>query len=150
MRGVAAAGLEAGAVVPSEVVEARLYDQLVLWVEACSKRALLASLLGCNTVEDTVEEGGGEAGDTLVCADPNGVFGGSECPARPAGIALGVSRTFHLCTTSSLSKVDGFTAMWLTVAHRDLFAGTCSSTRAKTPMDCADGQTTRIDVQLPM
>ncbi|KAJ9508930.1 hypothetical protein QJQ45_028249 [Haematococcus lacustris] len=45
MRGVAAAGLEAGAVVPSEVVEARLYDQLVLWVEACSKRALLASLL---------------------------------------------------------------------------------------------------------
>ncbi|GFH06327.1 uncharacterized protein HaLaN_00937, partial [Haematococcus lacustris] len=45
MRGVSAAGLEAGAVVPSEVVEARLYDQLVLWVEACSKRALLASLL---------------------------------------------------------------------------------------------------------
>ncbi|KAJ9531896.1 hypothetical protein QJQ45_021993 [Haematococcus lacustris] len=45
MRGVAAAGLEAGAVVASEVVEARLYDQLVLWVEACSKRALLASLL---------------------------------------------------------------------------------------------------------
>ncbi|KAJ9527712.1 hypothetical protein QJQ45_000306 [Haematococcus lacustris] len=45
MRGVAAAGLEAGAVVPSEVVEARLHDQLVLWVEACSKRALLASLL---------------------------------------------------------------------------------------------------------
>ncbi|KAJ9528931.1 hypothetical protein QJQ45_000494 [Haematococcus lacustris] len=45
MRGVSAAGLEAGAVVPSEVVEARLYAQLVLWVEACSKRALLASLL---------------------------------------------------------------------------------------------------------
>ncbi|KAL6754734.1 hypothetical protein V8C86DRAFT_3138475 [Haematococcus lacustris] len=45
MRGVSAAGLEAGAVVPSEVVEARLYDQLVLGVEACSKRALLASLL---------------------------------------------------------------------------------------------------------
>ncbi|GFH15074.1 hypothetical protein HaLaN_11236 [Haematococcus lacustris] len=45
MSGVAAAGLEAGAVVPSEVVEARLHDQLVLWVEACSKRALLASLL---------------------------------------------------------------------------------------------------------
>ncbi|KAJ9514015.1 hypothetical protein QJQ45_021098, partial [Haematococcus lacustris] len=37
--------VEAGAVVPSEVVEARLYDQLVLCVEACSKRALLASLL---------------------------------------------------------------------------------------------------------
>ncbi|GFH31156.1 hypothetical protein HaLaN_30139 [Haematococcus lacustris] len=36
---------EEGAVVPSEVVEARLCDQLVLWVEACSKRALLASLL---------------------------------------------------------------------------------------------------------
>ncbi|GFH15718.1 hypothetical protein HaLaN_11999 [Haematococcus lacustris] len=45
MRGVSAAGLEAGAVVPSEVVEARLYAQLVLWVEACSRRALLASLL---------------------------------------------------------------------------------------------------------
>ncbi|GFH11935.1 hypothetical protein HaLaN_07526, partial [Haematococcus lacustris] len=45
MRGVSAAGLEAGAVVPCEVVEARLYDQLVLWVEASSKRALLASLL---------------------------------------------------------------------------------------------------------
>ncbi|KAJ9508648.1 hypothetical protein QJQ45_027933, partial [Haematococcus lacustris] len=45
MRGVAAAGLEEGAVVPSDVVEARLYDQLVLWVEACSKRAMLASLL---------------------------------------------------------------------------------------------------------
>ncbi|GFH10142.1 uncharacterized protein HaLaN_05403 [Haematococcus lacustris] len=45
MRGVSAAGFEAGAVVPSEVVEARLYAQLVLWVEACSKRALLASLL---------------------------------------------------------------------------------------------------------
>ncbi|KAJ9518073.1 hypothetical protein QJQ45_009990 [Haematococcus lacustris] len=37
--------IEAGAVVPSEVVEARLYDQLLLWVEACTKRALLASLL---------------------------------------------------------------------------------------------------------
>ncbi|KAJ9509712.1 hypothetical protein QJQ45_011278 [Haematococcus lacustris] len=45
MRGVSAAGLEEGAVVASEVVEARLYGQLVLWVEACSKRALLASLL---------------------------------------------------------------------------------------------------------
>ncbi|GFH23808.1 uncharacterized protein HaLaN_21489 [Haematococcus lacustris] len=45
MSGVSAAGLEEGAVVPSEVVEARLHDQLVLWVEACSKRALLASLL---------------------------------------------------------------------------------------------------------
>ncbi|KAJ9519650.1 hypothetical protein QJQ45_013283 [Haematococcus lacustris] len=45
MEGVSAAGLEEGAVVPSEVVEARLYQQRVLWVEACSKRALLASLL---------------------------------------------------------------------------------------------------------
>ncbi|KAJ9509541.1 hypothetical protein QJQ45_002007 [Haematococcus lacustris] len=45
MRGVSAAGLEEGAVVASEVIEARLYEQLVLWVEACSKRALLASLL---------------------------------------------------------------------------------------------------------
>ncbi|GFH08124.1 uncharacterized protein HaLaN_03039 [Haematococcus lacustris] len=45
MSGVSAAGLEEGAVVPSEMVEARLYGHLVLWVEACSKRALLASLL---------------------------------------------------------------------------------------------------------
>ncbi|GFH29849.1 hypothetical protein HaLaN_28584, partial [Haematococcus lacustris] len=27
----------------------------------------------------------------------------------------------------------------------DLFAGTCGSTRAKSPMACADGQMTRID-----
>ncbi|KAL6753098.1 hypothetical protein V8C86DRAFT_2438700 [Haematococcus lacustris] len=45
MRGVAAAGVEEGAVVPSEVVEARLVTQIEAWVEACSKRALLASLL---------------------------------------------------------------------------------------------------------
>ncbi|KAL6752428.1 hypothetical protein V8C86DRAFT_3141159 [Haematococcus lacustris] len=63
MRGVSAAGLEAGAVVPSEVVEARLYDQLVLWVEACSKRALLASLLlglmvrGCFTRVTVLADG---------------------------------------------------------------------------------------------
>ncbi|KAJ9508553.1 hypothetical protein QJQ45_012090 [Haematococcus lacustris] len=63
MRGVAAAGLEAGAVVPSEVVEARLYAQLVLWVEACSKRALLASLLlglmvrGCFTRVTVLADG---------------------------------------------------------------------------------------------
>ncbi|KAJ9520273.1 hypothetical protein QJQ45_030255, partial [Haematococcus lacustris] len=52
-----------GAVVPSEVVEARLYDQLVLWVEACSKRALLASLLlglmvrGCFTRVTVLADG---------------------------------------------------------------------------------------------
>ncbi|KAJ9509030.1 hypothetical protein QJQ45_001528 [Haematococcus lacustris] len=45
MRGVSAAGLEEGAVVASEVVEARLVQQIVAWVEACSKRALFASLL---------------------------------------------------------------------------------------------------------
>ncbi|KAJ9525476.1 hypothetical protein QJQ45_003121 [Haematococcus lacustris] len=45
MRGVAAAGLEEGAIVPSEVVEAQLVTQIEAWVEACSKRALLASLL---------------------------------------------------------------------------------------------------------
>ncbi|KAJ9518509.1 hypothetical protein QJQ45_018570 [Haematococcus lacustris] len=45
MRGVCAAGLEAGAVVASEVVEARLVTQLEAWVEACSMRALLGSLL---------------------------------------------------------------------------------------------------------
>ncbi|KAJ9511436.1 hypothetical protein QJQ45_029906 [Haematococcus lacustris] len=49
--------VEAGAVVASEVVEARLYDRLVLWVEACNKRALLASLilgLMVHTPEDAV------------------------------------------------------------------------------------------------
>ncbi|KAJ9520044.1 hypothetical protein QJQ45_029982 [Haematococcus lacustris] len=45
MRGVCAAGLEAGAVVASEVVEARLVTQIEAWVEACSMRALLGSLL---------------------------------------------------------------------------------------------------------
>ncbi|KAJ9528949.1 hypothetical protein QJQ45_000512 [Haematococcus lacustris] len=45
MRGVCAAGLEAGVVVASEVVEARLVTQLEAWAEACSMRALLGSLL---------------------------------------------------------------------------------------------------------
>ncbi|KAJ9517735.1 hypothetical protein QJQ45_004039 [Haematococcus lacustris] len=45
MRGVCAAGLEAGLVVASEVVEARVVTQLEAWVEACSMRALLGSLL---------------------------------------------------------------------------------------------------------
>ncbi|KAJ9514392.1 hypothetical protein QJQ45_012389 [Haematococcus lacustris] len=45
MRGVCAAGLEAGAVVASEVVEARVVTQIEAWVEACSMRALLGSLL---------------------------------------------------------------------------------------------------------
>ncbi|KAJ9531957.1 hypothetical protein QJQ45_003660 [Haematococcus lacustris] len=44
-QGVCAAGLEAGAVVASEVVEARVVTQLEAWVEACSMRALLGSLL---------------------------------------------------------------------------------------------------------
>ncbi|KAJ9512594.1 hypothetical protein QJQ45_018902 [Haematococcus lacustris] len=45
MRGVCAAGLEAGAVVACEVVEARLATQIEAWVEVCSMRALLGSLL---------------------------------------------------------------------------------------------------------
>ncbi|KAJ9518159.1 hypothetical protein QJQ45_010097 [Haematococcus lacustris] len=45
MRGVCAAGLEAGAVVASEVVELRVVTQLKAWVEACTMRALLGSLL---------------------------------------------------------------------------------------------------------
>ncbi|KAJ9523779.1 hypothetical protein QJQ45_019972, partial [Haematococcus lacustris] len=45
MTGVSAAGLEAGAVMASEVVEARLVTQLEAWVKACSMRALLANLL---------------------------------------------------------------------------------------------------------
>ncbi|KAJ9512595.1 hypothetical protein QJQ45_018900 [Haematococcus lacustris] len=45
MRGVCAAGLEAGAVVASEVVELRVVTQIEAWVEACSMRALLGGLL---------------------------------------------------------------------------------------------------------
>ncbi|KAL6761947.1 hypothetical protein V8C86DRAFT_3131194 [Haematococcus lacustris] len=87
MRGVSAAGLEEGAVVPSEVVEARLYDQLVLWVEACSKRALLASLLlglmvrGCFT-------------RVTVLADGQEVF--EEIPAEDAPIPEFAERNLFL------------------------------------------------------
>ncbi|KAJ9512785.1 hypothetical protein QJQ45_029011 [Haematococcus lacustris] len=45
MRGVCAAGLEAGAVVASEVVELRVVTQIEAWVEVCSMRALLGGLL---------------------------------------------------------------------------------------------------------
>ncbi|KAJ9511334.1 hypothetical protein QJQ45_029742 [Haematococcus lacustris] len=74
MRGVPAAGLEEGAVVAPEVVEARLFQQLVLWVEACSKRALLASLLsglmvrGCFT-RVTVLADGQEAFEDIPAED---------------------------------------------------------------------------------
>ncbi|KAJ9532139.1 hypothetical protein QJQ45_003857 [Haematococcus lacustris] len=77
MRGVSAAGLEAGAVVPSEVVEARLYAQLVLWVEACSKRALLASLLLGLMVRDSF---------TRVTALADGQKLLEELPAEDADI----------------------------------------------------------------
>ncbi|KAJ9532267.1 hypothetical protein QJQ45_010329 [Haematococcus lacustris] len=44
MRGVCAAGLEAGAVVASEVVEARLVTQIEAWVEACSMRVCIIGI----------------------------------------------------------------------------------------------------------
>ncbi|KAL6755730.1 hypothetical protein V8C86DRAFT_3027254 [Haematococcus lacustris] len=72
-----AAGLEAGAVVASEVVEARLDDQLVLWVEACSKGALLASLLLGLMVRDCFTR-------VTVLADGQEVF--KEIPAEDADI----------------------------------------------------------------
>ncbi|KAJ9533004.1 hypothetical protein QJQ45_018101, partial [Haematococcus lacustris] len=56
MRGVCAAGLEAGAVVASEVVEARVVTQLEAWVEACSMRALLGSLLLGLAPSEAVED----------------------------------------------------------------------------------------------
>ncbi|KAJ9509588.1 hypothetical protein QJQ45_011199 [Haematococcus lacustris] len=87
MRGVFAAGLEAGAVVPSEVVEARLYDQLVLWVEACSKRALLASLLLGLMVRDCFTR-------VTVLADGQEVF--EEIPAEDAVIPNLAERNLYL------------------------------------------------------
>ncbi|KAJ9508846.1 hypothetical protein QJQ45_028162 [Haematococcus lacustris] len=87
MRGVAAAGLEAGAVVPSEVVEARLHDQLVLWVEACSKRALLASLLLGLMVRDSF---------TRVTALADGQELLEEIPAEDADIPDFAERNLYL------------------------------------------------------
>ncbi|KAJ9514548.1 hypothetical protein QJQ45_016278 [Haematococcus lacustris] len=45
MRGVSAADSEAGPVVASAVVGARLVQQIEVWVEACSMQAMLGSLL---------------------------------------------------------------------------------------------------------
>ncbi|KAJ9525901.1 hypothetical protein QJQ45_009226 [Haematococcus lacustris] len=87
MRGVAAAGLEAGAVVPSEVVEARLHDQLVLWVEACSKRALLASLLLGLMVRDSFTR-------VTVLADGQELL--EEIPAEDADIPDFAERNLFL------------------------------------------------------
>ncbi|KAL6746623.1 hypothetical protein V8C86DRAFT_3034515 [Haematococcus lacustris] len=88
MRGVAAAGLEAGAVVPSEVVEARLHDQRVLWVEACSKRALLASLLLGLMVRDSF---------TRVTALADGLYELlEEIPAEDADIPDFAERNLYL------------------------------------------------------
>ncbi|KAL6747298.1 hypothetical protein V8C86DRAFT_3148407 [Haematococcus lacustris] len=87
MRGVAAAGLEAGAVVPSEVVEARLHDQLVLWVEACSKRALLASLLLGLMVRDSFTR-------VTVLADGQELL--EEIPAEDADIPDFAQRNLFL------------------------------------------------------
>ncbi|KAJ9528516.1 hypothetical protein QJQ45_020521 [Haematococcus lacustris] len=87
MRGVSAAGLEAGAVVLSEVVEARLYDQLVLWVEACSKRALLASLLLGLMVRDSFTR-------VTVLADGQELL--EEIPAVDAPIPDFAERNLYL------------------------------------------------------
>ncbi|KAJ9530167.1 hypothetical protein QJQ45_023446 [Haematococcus lacustris] len=87
MRGVSAAGLEEGAVVASEVVEARLYGQLVLWVEACSKRALLASLLLSLMVRGWFTR-------VTVLADGQEVF--DDIPAEDAVIPSLAERNLYL------------------------------------------------------
>ncbi|KAL6752595.1 hypothetical protein V8C86DRAFT_2752011 [Haematococcus lacustris] len=97
MRGVAAADLEAGAVVPSEVVEARLYDQLVLWVEACSKRALLASLLLGLMVRDSF---------TRVTVLAYGQELLEEIPAEDADIPDFAERNLYLQLGRDISTVD--------------------------------------------
>ncbi|KAJ9517410.1 hypothetical protein QJQ45_016785 [Haematococcus lacustris] len=79
--------LEAGAVVPSEVVEARLHDQLVLWVEACSKRALLASLLLGLIVRDSFTR-------VTVLADGQELL--EEIPAEDADIPDFAERNLYL------------------------------------------------------
>ncbi|KAJ9512687.1 hypothetical protein QJQ45_018801, partial [Haematococcus lacustris] len=90
MRGVSAAGLEAGAVVPSEVVEARLVTQIEAWVEACSKRALLASLLLGLMVRDSF---------TRVTVLVDGLYGQElleEIPAEDADIPDFAERNLFL------------------------------------------------------
>ncbi|KAJ9522836.1 hypothetical protein QJQ45_023618, partial [Haematococcus lacustris] len=87
MRGVAAAGLEEGAVVPSEVVEARLVTQIEAWVEACSKRALLASLLLGLMVRDSFTR-------VTVLADGQELL--EEIPAEDADIPDFAERNLFL------------------------------------------------------
>ncbi|KAJ9523048.1 hypothetical protein QJQ45_023856 [Haematococcus lacustris] len=87
MRGVSAAGLEAGAVVPSEVVEARLVTQIEAWVEACSKRALLASLLLGLMVRDFFTR-------VTVLADGQELL--EEIPAEDADIPDFAERNLYL------------------------------------------------------
>ncbi|KAL6753190.1 hypothetical protein V8C86DRAFT_3028933 [Haematococcus lacustris] len=87
MRGVAAAGLEEGAVVPSEVVEARLVTQIEAWVEACSKRALLASLLLGLMVRDSFTR-------VTVVADGQVLL--EEIPAEDADIPDFAERNLFL------------------------------------------------------
>ncbi|KAJ9505672.1 hypothetical protein QJQ45_011388 [Haematococcus lacustris] len=89
---------EEGAVVASEVVEARLYDQLVLWVEACSKRALLASLLLGLMVRGWFTR-------ATVLADRREAF--EEIPAEDAvipNLAHAGSSSFFLTSSSFLDK----------------------------------------------
>ncbi|KAL6746588.1 hypothetical protein V8C86DRAFT_3205382 [Haematococcus lacustris] len=87
MRGVAAAGLEEGAVVPSEVVEARLVTQIEAWVEACSKRALVASLLLGLMVRDSFTR-------VTVLADGQELL--EEIPAEDADIPDFAERNLFL------------------------------------------------------
>ncbi|GFH30082.1 hypothetical protein HaLaN_28864 [Haematococcus lacustris] len=112
MRGVSAAGLEAGAVVPSAVVEARLYDQLVLWVEACSKRALLASLLLGLMVRDCFRR-------VTVLADGQEVF--EEIPGEDAVIPNLAERNLYLQLGRELGK------RWLWLEQGSSLAHTSTS-----------------------
>ncbi|KAL6760461.1 hypothetical protein V8C86DRAFT_2552638 [Haematococcus lacustris] len=98
MRGVSAAGLEAGAVVPSEVVEARLVTQIEAWVEACSKRALLASLLLGLMVRDSF---------TRVTVLADGLYELlEEIPAEDADIPDFAERNLYLQLGRDCNTVD--------------------------------------------
>ncbi|KAJ9529032.1 hypothetical protein QJQ45_007094 [Haematococcus lacustris] len=99
MRGVCAAGLEAGAVVASEVVEARLVTQLEAWAEACSMRALLGSLLLGLAVRGWFTR-------ARVLPDGQEVF--EEIPAEDAVIPHVADRNLQLCRAkhSKRTKVE--------------------------------------------
>ncbi|KAL6765751.1 hypothetical protein V8C86DRAFT_3253 [Haematococcus lacustris] len=110
--------------------------------------------------------GGVYAGDTLVCADQNGVFDGSEYETMFHSPRLGalharqasrwVSAGHSICAQSAHyarqmgSQGCGSPCQGDPSRRCDLFAGTCGSTRAKNAMACAEGQITRTDLRLPI